>query len=262
MQTVTHHGRETAYEVFDRGGDGAGVLCVHGSGGTRAVWKSQARIADDRPVVALDLSGHGDSEDVDADAGYETLSAYADDVVAVADATDATVLCGNSLGGAVVMHCLLERTDEFAVDGAVYAGTGAKLAVLSDLRDWLANDFERAVDWLHDPGRLFENPADELVELSKTAMLHCGQRIVERDFLTAHTFDVRDDLQEISVPGRAIVGEHDALTPPRYHDYLASELPDCDVAVVEDAAHLAMLERPDGFNAALADFCERIDEES
>ena len=260
MQTVSHQGRETAYEVFDRGGDGTPLLCVHGSGGTHAVWKSQARLGDERPVVALDLAGHGESEDVDADPGYETLAAYADDVVAVADATDARILCGNSLGGAVVMHCLLERGDDLTVDGAVYAGTGAKLAVLSDLRDWLADDFERAVEWLHDPGRLFADPEPELVELSKTAMLQCGQRIVERDFLTSHTFDVRDRLQEIETPGRAVVGEHDVLTPPRYHDYLASELDDCDVAVVEDAAHLAMLERPDGFNAALADFCERIDE--
>jgi len=258
MDSVSHQGRETAYEVFDRGGDGTPVCLVHGSGGRRHVWKSQARIADERPVVAVDLAGHGDSPDVDAAPGYETLSAYADDVVAVANATDARVLCGNSLGGAVVLHCLLERTDELAVDGAVYAGTGAKLAVLSDLRRWLADDFERAVDWLHQPGRLFEDLDDRLLEVSRTAMTDCGQAVVERDFLTAHAFDVRDRLHDVQVPGRAVVGEHDALTPPRYHNYLASELPDCDVAVVEDAAHLAMLERPRGFNAALADFCERI----
>jgi len=258
METATHHGRTTAYEVFDHGGDGAGVLCVHGSGGTRGVWKSQARLADDRPVAALDLAGHGDSDDVDAAAGYETLAAYADDVIAVADATDADVLCGNSLGGAVVMHALIERGDELDVAGAVYAGTGAKLAVLRDLRDWLANDFERAVDWLHRPGRLFEAAPDELVDVSETAMRRTGQRVVERDFRTAHAFDVRDRLHRVAVPGRAIVGEHDPLTPPHYHDYLAAELPDCDVAVLEDAAHLAMLERPAAFNAVLTDFCEQL----
>jgi len=258
MATVSHHGRTTAYEFFDHGGDGPGVLCVHGSGGARGVWKAQARLADDRPIVALDLAGHGDSEDVDAAAGYETLAAYADDVVAVAEATDVDVLCGNSLGGAVVMHALIERADELDVAGAVYAGTGAKLAVLRDLRGWLANDFERAVDWLHQPGRLFEAAPDELVDVSRTAMRRTGQPVVERDFLTAHAFDVRDELDRITVPGRAIVGEHDSLTPPRYHDYLAAELPDCDVAVVEDAAHLAMLERSAGFNAALTDFCERL----
>jgi 3-oxoadipate enol-lactonase len=261
MQSLTRRDRTIAYEVHDRGGDGTPLLCVHGSGGTREVWKSQVRLGDERPVVALDLAGHGESDDVDASPGYEALSAYADDVLAVAAATDAGILCGNSLGGAVVLHCLLDRREDIpsTVDGAVLAGTGAKLAVLSDLRDWLADDFERAVDWLHEPGRLFHDAPEELHELSKTAMRDCGRAVVERDFLTCHEFDVRDRLREIDTPARAIVGEHDALTPPKYHDYLANELPDCDVAIVEDAAHLAMLEQPRAFNAALTEFCNHID---
>lgn len=261
MQTVEVHGRSVAFEAFDRGGDGTPVLCVHGSGGTRTVWKSQARLGDERPIYALDLAGHGDSDDIDADPGYETLSAYADDVLAVADATDTGVLCGNSLGGAVVMHCLLNRRSELAsVEGAVFAGSGAKLAVLSDLRGWLATDFEHALDWLHREGHFFYDADPELVDLSKTAMAACGRAVVERDFLTSHTFDVRDRLHEIDVPARAIAGEYDALTPPRYHDYLAAEIDECDVAIVEDAAHLAMLEQPRAFNAALSEFCEQLEE--
>ncbi|TKX51717.1 alpha/beta hydrolase, partial [Halorubrum sp. SP3] len=42
MERVTHDGRETAYRRFDRGGDGPTVCLVHGSGGTKDVWKSQA----------------------------------------------------------------------------------------------------------------------------------------------------------------------------------------------------------------------------
>jgi len=85
MEQVSHHGRETAYRRWARTEDGPGVLCVHGSGGDGAVWKSQARLADRTPVTALDLGGHGESEGFAAEAGYETLSAYADDVVAVAE---------------------------------------------------------------------------------------------------------------------------------------------------------------------------------
>jgi pimeloyl-ACP methyl ester carboxylesterase len=257
MQQVTHHGRTTTYESFDRGASGETVLFVHGSGGSRRLWKSQARIADEFPLVTLDLSGHGGAEDTDASAGFESLSAYADDVLAVAEETDASVLVGNSLGGAVALHVLLEREATF--DGVVLAGTGAKLAVLDDLREWLADDFERAVEFLHGPDRLFHDPDPQMLELSKESMHACGQRVTERDFLTCHEFDVRDELGGLDVPTVCIVGEHDQLTPPHYHDYLADAM-DGRVAVVEDAAHLTMLEQPEAFNSAVTRFVARVQE--
>ncbi|MGM0447528.1 MAG: alpha/beta fold hydrolase [Methanobacteriota archaeon] len=256
MKRVTHDGRETAYRRFDRGGDGPAVCFVHGSGGAKDVWKSQARIADRFPGVAVDLSGHGDSDDIGTPAGRETLDAYADDVVAVAAETDATVLCGNSLGGAVALWVALER--ELALDGLVLAGTGAKLAVAEPLRDALADDFDRAVSLLHEPDRLFHDAPAEYVELSEASMRACGRAVTERDFLTCHRFDVRDRLDAVDVPALALVGAHDGLTPPAYHEYLADRIPAGEYAELPDAAHLAMLERPAAFNEALAEFLGRL----
>jgi len=71
MERVTHHDRDTAYRVSDRGGDGPTVCFIHGSGGRKTSGKAQARVSDRFPVVALDLSGHGDSGDIDASAGPE-----------------------------------------------------------------------------------------------------------------------------------------------------------------------------------------------
>ncbi|WP_435358739.1 alpha/beta fold hydrolase [Haloarchaeobius sp. DFWS5] len=257
MQTVAHHGRETAYEVYDRGGDGAPVLFVHGSGGTGGLWKSQARLGDERPVVALDLSGHGESDDFDADWGFETLSAYADDVLAVAEATDSEFFVGNSLGGAVVLHILLER--DYDPAGVVLNGTGAKLAVLDDLRDWLASDFDRAIEFLHGPDRLFHDPDPALVEMSKEGMRACGRAVTERDFCSCHTFDVRGDLGSVATPTLCLVGEHDHLTPPHYHEYLVDNIEGASMTVLDDAAHLAMLEQPDAFNEAVAGFCDDVE---
>ncbi|MFC6904121.1 alpha/beta hydrolase [Halalkalicoccus tibetensis] len=255
MRTVSHHGRDTAYEYHDRGGDGAPTLCVHGSGGSRGVWKAQARMADERPVVALDLSGHGDSDDIDADAGFSTLSAYADDVLAVAEETGSRVLVGNSLGGAVALHIALYR--EFEPEALVLAGTGARLAVLEDLLAWLAEEFERAVEFLHEPEHLFYDADDELVALSRESMESCGRAVVERDFKSCHAFDVRGELDRIDAPALAVYGEYDRLTPPQYHEYLAEEIPDCELATIDDAAHLAMLERPEAFNDAVSRFLDR-----
>ncbi|MFC6989506.1 alpha/beta fold hydrolase [Haloplanus sp. GCM10025708] len=256
METVTHHGRETAYHRADRGGDGSGLLCVHGSGGSREVWKGQSRLADERPVVSVDLSGHGESEDVDADPGYETLSAYVDDVVAVARETDPGVLVGNSLGGAVALTTALER--DLALDALVLVGTGAKLAVLDDLLTWLQEDFDRAVDFLHDDDRLFHDPDERLVERSRETLYATGAAVTYRDFRTCHEFDVRDRVDAIDIPSLAVVGEYDQLTPAWYHEFLADEMPDCRLVTVDDAAHLSMLERPAAFNDAVATFLSDV----
>jgi len=253
MERVSHDGRTTAYERMDRGGDGATLLCVHGSGATHALWKAQlGRLSTERPVVSLDLSGHGDSEDVGTEVGPDTLAAYVDDVLAVARAEGATVLCGNSLGGAVVQALLLERS--FDADAAVLAGSGAKLAVHEDIREWLASDFDRAVSFLHGEDLLFHDPDARTLEFSEAAMRAVGRAVTERDFLSCHTFDVRDRLSEIDVPTFALTGEYDGLTPPTYHEYLAEHVPDGGWATVDDAAHLSMLEEPAGFNAAVSDF--------
>lgn len=252
MERVSHHGRKTAYHMSDRGGAGPRILFIHGSGSTHRIWKSQFRLSDEFPLAALDLGGHGRSEDFDATPGWSTLSAYADEVLAVAESCNAEILIGNSLGGAVVQHIAIERDVTF--DGFVLVGTGARLAVLEDLRVWLESDFDRAVEFLHGSGRLFHEADDELVELSKSAMRDCGQSVVRRDFLTCHSFDVRDQVASITAPTLAVTGEHDQLTPPWFHEFLADELPDCANTEIAEAAHLSMLEQPDAFNDLLEDF--------
>ena len=257
METVTHHGRTTAYRLADRDGEGSPLLFVHGSGGTHEVWKAQlGRLSSDRPAVALDLSGHGDSEDVDADAGYEARTAYVDDVLAVADETDAGVLVGNSLGGAVAQQLVVERDHDLSA--LVLAGTGPKLPVLDDLLEWLRSDFDRAIEFLHESDRLFHDADSRYVQLSTESMRRVGRRVTRRDFASCHDFDLRDRLGEIDVPTMAVVGEHDHLTPPTYHEQLAAEIPDCRYREVRGAAHLAMLEEPEGFNAALREFLDDV----
>jgi pimeloyl-ACP methyl ester carboxylesterase len=250
METVVHDGRKTAYRETGADGDGPTMLYVHGCGGNHRVWVHQyAPQGPSHPAVVLDLSGHGESEDVDTGAGPETLAAYAEDVVAVARATGADVLVGNSLGGAVLFEVLLER--EFDPAGVVFAGTGAKLAVHESIRRLLREDFEGVVERLHRPSYLLADPEGELLERSKEALRAAGQRVTRRDFLTCHEFDVRDRLGDITTPALAVVGDADQLTPPDYHEYLAEAMPNCELSLVEDAAHLAMLERPDAFNSVL-----------
>ncbi|WP_373188966.1 alpha/beta fold hydrolase [Halolamina sp.] len=256
MNRVSHHSREIAYRRSARTDEGPGVLCIHGSGGSSGVWKAQARLADRTPVTTIDLSDHGESDSCVTESGYEALSAYADDVVAVAEETGDRVLCGNSLGGAIAMTVALDR--DIDLDGLILAGTGARLPVLDDLLVWLKTDFERAIEFLHGPDRLFHDVDGDYVEVSEQAMRETGQAVATRDFRTCHAFDARSRLDGIDVPALALVGEYDKLTPPHYHESLADTLPDCELSTIEDAAHLAMLERPEAFNSAVDSFLDRI----
>ncbi len=255
MQRVRHDGRETAYVHVRPGADGPRVLYVHGSGGSHAVWGNQY----DRgpmPAVGIDLSGHGRSEDISTEPGPATLSAYVADVLAVARVTDADVLVGNSLGGAVLLELLAAGASDPA--GVVLAGTGAKLAVTERYRTALAEEFDRAIELLHREDRLFHDADPEALDRSIEAMAAVGQAVTRRDFVTAHAFDIRDRLAAIETPALAVVGEHDQLTPPWYHEYLAAELPRCERAVIADAAHLAMIEQPQAFTAALEAFLDGL----
>jgi pimeloyl-ACP methyl ester carboxylesterase len=260
METIVHHARETAFRVSDRGGEGPTVCFVHGAGGSNAVWKAQHRLADEFPVVTVDCSGHGASDDIDTRPGFTTLSAYADDVLAVIEETGADVLVGHSLGGAVLQHILLERTVD--LEGIVLAGTGARLPIPRELRSVLDGDDSAALDdviqYLNQPGRLFADPDDELRTISAAALRDCGPSVLERDFRTCHRFDVRDHLDEIEVPALAVVGQADQLTPPWYHRQLATSLPDCAFAAIDDAGHFLMLERPTAFNRVIGQFVDSI----
>lgn len=249
METVTHDGRTTAYHSAD--GDTPTVCYIHGAGGSHRVWSKQFD-GENLSAVAPDLSGHGDSDDVSAAAGSETVEAFADDVVAVCEASDATVLCGNSMGGAIALWIALER--DLDLDALVLADSGAKLGVDPAFLETLASDFEAAIETLHAPGMLFFEPTEALVKDSLESLDAAGRSITLRDFETCDSFDVRDRLDEIELPTLALCGEHDKLTPPKFHEYLVDALPNGKFRTIEGAAHMPMLERPDAFNEAIRSF--------
>lgn len=253
METVIHDGRQTAYRLVGPDGDGPTTVYVHGSGGNHRLWAQQySPDGPAHPAVALDLSGHGESEDIETEPGTETLDAYAADVAAVARETGADALVGNSLGGAVVLRLLL--TDLYDPERVVFAGTGAKLAVHERIRSLLEEDYDALVEFLHEDSRLLSESDQRLVERSAAAMREAGRVVTRRDYLSCHAFDVRDRLGSIQIPALAVVGEHDNLTPPAYHEYLAENVADCDLSIIDEAAHLAMIEQPDAFNATLRTF--------
>jgi 3-oxoadipate enol-lactonase len=64
-------------------------------------------------------------------------------------------------------------------------------------------------------------------------------------------FDLRERLGSIRTPTLVVVGAEDVATTPNDAAFLAREIPDARLVVVEGAAHLPNVEQPERFNAAL-----------
>ncbi|MBC7630111.1 alpha/beta hydrolase [Aeromicrobium sp.] len=98
---VVVDGHRVAYRAWGKSGHPVAVL-VHGGAAHAGWWDHVApHLAPTHRVVALDLTGHGDSDR----RGTYSLEAWADEVMAVARAeSDAPpVLLGHSMGGFVVL---------------------------------------------------------------------------------------------------------------------------------------------------------------
>jgi ABC-type branched-subunit amino acid transport system permease subunit/pimeloyl-ACP methyl ester carboxylesterase len=117
---TTRHGR---IAVSDTGGTGPVILCLHGNSACKEAFARQfAAFRDSRRLIALDLPGHGVSDNADPEAAYN-IPAYADvagDVLAALGVERPFVL-GWSLGGYVGLELTARDPARFA--GLCITGT-------------------------------------------------------------------------------------------------------------------------------------------
>jgi pimeloyl-ACP methyl ester carboxylesterase len=166
---VVSDGAEICYRTW---GDGpqTPVLLVHGSGANSAWWDHIApHLAQGRRVVALDLSGHGDSSRRRG-YGYQQWAHEVRAVVGHADLAARPAIVGHSFGGAVALHA-----------HELFAGFfAAVITIDSPLRALSAPDWARKVARATQPLRVYESRA-EAVRAFRTVP---GQPVAE--YLRAH----------------------------------------------------------------------------
>ena len=63
-------------------------------------------------------------------------------------------------------------------------------------------------------------------------------------------------LPAVKVPALLLVGEHESMELSAEADVLVRAIPGATLAVVPDAGHLACLDNPSAFSAALANFLD------
>ena len=70
--------------------------------------------------------------------------------------------------------------------------------------------------------------------------------------------DARDILARFGGPVLVVVGSDDVLTPPEAARAMAELVPTAERVEIPRAGHLASMEQPEAFNAALSRFLDRV----
>ncbi len=240
-----------ALEVEDHG-EGVPVVLLHGFPLSSEIWRPIRPALE--PVARLitpDLRGFGGSDASEGDYDVETM---ADDVLRLADTLDIDrfVLGGHSMGGYVALR--IAACQQARLLGLLLLNTRAEA-------DGLEARARRnaSIDWIRRRGSA-EFLADFVPNLLGAATRRRAPRFVEELLLLAtevpdHVLigclaGLRDRpdstplLPGIEVPTLVVVGGDDTITPLRGAEAMARALPNATLAVIPEAGHTPMVERP------------------
>ncbi|KOG35003.1 alpha/beta fold hydrolase [Streptomyces resistomycificus] len=256
-----------AYE--DKGVDTSRVplVLVHGHPFDRSMWAPQtAEFSATRRVVVPDLRGYGASARTPA---VTRFAQFAEDLEALLDdlKVEGFVLAGLSMGGQIAMDGYRRFGER--VRGLVLADTfpaaetpeGVRTRnAMADrlLREGMRGYADEVLEKMVAPYAAPEVKAH--VHRMMTAAPPEGAAAALR--ARAGRPDYRELLTRVTVPALVVVGDDDEYTPVSDARDMHAALPDSTLRVIEGAAHLPNLERPEEFNRAFAEFLARVDASS
>jgi pimeloyl-ACP methyl ester carboxylesterase len=271
------------HEIESSAGEGRPLIALHGGPGLDgSFWVPWlAPLAGDGwRVIAPDLRGNGRS-----DAGYSsrwTVPQMADDVEALIAALhlDRAVVVGQSFGSFVAQSHMARHgsADAYVLMGTV-AHPGALAAIDEELEHFMPVSLRAQVtaSWMCEASVESAEEARQLwhdqlpfhvadPESPLVAWLAEHDQTVFRPEVLRHFAaggdygmeDLRESLRDFQKPVLILSGERDRTTSPASAHELAELLPNADEAVIRDAAHLMLHERPDATLAALRRFLQRI----
>ncbi len=236
----------------ERGARGLPIIFVHGAGSNHLIWGAQVRaLGDLARAIAVDLPGHGQS----SPPGRDTIDAYRDAVLGLLDALalDRAIVVGHSMGGAIAQTLALSHPDRVAGLGLV--GTGARLRVLPAILDGILSPSEFDVTVRLIVEYSFAPSADAAwQQLAEAQLRACPPQVTHGDFVACNAFDVMPRLAEIRARTLVLCGTEDRLTPVKYSEFLAAQIPHARLTRVAGAGHSVMLERAEEVNRALVEF--------
>jgi pimeloyl-ACP methyl ester carboxylesterase len=99
----------------------------------------------------------------------------------------------------------------------------------------------------------------QLIEFTQRMMHECSiSGIISAQQAMASRSDAFDLLSGMKFPVLLIAGSKDELTTIEDAKRMADNLPDSELKIIDDAAHLSNLEKPELFNLFLAEYLEKL----
>jgi pimeloyl-ACP methyl ester carboxylesterase len=229
------------------------LIFIHGAALSKGLWKAQVHgLNNIANTYAIDLPGHGDSEG----SGRSAISDYSKDVFTFIDeaglSKNNVILCGMSMGGAVVQQMLIESPGRFKA--AVLMNTGARLKVLPAVFDQVRDDFGTFIRNIPvfslSPSTDLNRFEQDIFDFANT----CTAETALGDFKACDSFDVMEKIPSITCPVLVFSAEHDVSTPPKYALWLKNNLPDARLVHILEAGHFSMLEKAGEMNEVIGAF--------
>lgn len=236
------------------GRDDAPVLVLSGGlGTTTAMWDAQVGpFAARFRVLRHDHPGHGASP---APAGPVSVAGIGAALLELLDELGAgrVSFCGLSLGGMIGMWLGAEAPER--IDRLVLACTGASLGTPETYAERAALVRAEGTGVTVDGARerwftpaFRESPEAERIITQLRGVSPAGYAACCE---AVGGFDFHERLGEIAAPTLVLYGEDDPVTPAGVIDELASRIPQAERRGIPHAAHLANVEQPDAFAAAV-----------
>lgn len=251
--------------AWDEAGSGDPIIFLHGVGGGAASWKFQLdHFGRNRRAIAWDMPGYGHSRLLE----NVTFPALADALLRLMDHLDLDKadIVGHSIGGMVAQEFIAlhpERVRSLVLSATSPAfgspdGDFQKKFVAARLGPLDAG--KTMVDVAADvvPELIGEEADPDGVALALECMSRVPNETYRETMKCLVTFDRRDTLQQIAAPTLLLAGEKDTNAPAPMMERMASRIPGARYVCLEGAGHLANMECPERFDAAIEEFLSLV----
>jgi 3-oxoadipate enol-lactonase len=250
-------------------GQGAALVFLHGIGGDAGCWRPQLEGFGDRyRAIAWSMPGYGGA----APLGEMTFAGLADALARLLDrlGIERAHLVGHSMGGMVAQEAAASFPDRLL--SLTLSATSAAFGRPDG--DWQQSFLASRLGPLERGRPMAELAAEIVGGLVGEAPDPTGVAQAVRSMAAVPpatyraalhcllTFDRREALARIAAPTLLIAGERDTTAPPAVMERMAARIRGASFVVLPRAGHLANLEQPAAFNAALGTFLAAMAQEA